>query len=88
MPREALAKISKPKRMQPLALNLNALAHAMLGIRISEPTKLDKQVCREPCLLKFQSRARYDARFKILKLRRITAVFALNLKPIGDRAEF
>ena len=39
MPCEALAKIPKPKRMQPHALNLNALAHAMLGIRISESAK-------------------------------------------------
>ncbi len=36
MPREALVKISKPRRMQSLALNLNALAHAMFDIRISE----------------------------------------------------
>ena len=31
-------------------------------------------------MLKFQSRARYDGRVKILKLRRITAAVALNLK--------
>ena len=31
-------------------------------------------------MLKFQSRARYDARVKILKARRITAAVALNLK--------
>lgn len=31
-------------------------------------------------MLKFQSRARYDGRVKILKLRRIAAAVALNLK--------
>ena len=39
-------------------------------------------------MLKFQSRARYDGRVKILKLRRIAAAVALNLKPIGGRAKF
>ena len=40
MPCKALVKILKSRRMQPHALNLNALAHAMLGIRISEPAKV------------------------------------------------
>lgn len=39
-------------------------------------------------MLKFQSRARYDGCVKILKLRRIAAAVALNLKPIGGRAKF
>ncbi len=45
-------------------------------------------MCRAKRSPKFQSRARYDGRVKILKPRRIAATFALNLKPIGDRAEF
>ena len=38
--------------------------------------------------LNFKVEARYDGCVKILKLRRITAAIALNLKPIGGRAEF
>ena len=52
MPYEALVKISKPRRMQPLALNLNSLAHAMLGIRISEPAKARKAGASQAVLVK------------------------------------